>query len=837
MKRLRAETLSPTTLYLVQEAALILVFSYFILAGGTINGLLRFRLRFVSHLLLLTVFALWLGYRLRRGQRLAQSPLDLPLVVFLSAQLLTTVLSTDPRRSLGYLGLMVIYALSFYLLSDLLVNGWPAELLVKCLLIVGAVVIGFGLADIAGWYASWWTLGGAAHPLPPTQLRIYSILGDANMTASFLNLLIPLALVRIVSAKARFSRLLLASWLLGALIVQFFTSSRGGWLGAATAVTAGVGLLLVAGGGRDRIETRWRTLRTKSWLLVLMGLGVAALAAGGAWLGVRQLQHPSHGGILTARRDFWFSAWCAFLSSPLWGTGPFTYGTQFMRYTPIPPWRPYPHAHSYLLTTAAETGLIGLAASGWMAWAIAVAFRRRWHSAGREHRLLMAGCSAGLLGFSVHSLVDNHVAVPAIALPLIVALALALNEQLGQGAEARERGAGLRVGVLLVPGLILAAGAFWSDLAYWPFIQGVQWANRGQWAQAAPLIDKAASLDPYLAFYQLQSGYVHGRLAAKDGTRSTSSGQAHLEQAIERYERGIALEPYYSLNHANLASLYWQAGREDEALQQMKMAIKLAPEESLYHLNLGYYYEQLGFNEDAVREYQLFLNEKPSLAEGIYWRQTPLRQQAVERWQEASSGLSSSPPRSHGDYTRLGWQELGQNRPEKALAAFQTALSLNDAQIEAYHGLGAAYMALGEYEQAGYYLQAALKILTFNMGEKMEPLLTWGQLAYLQGDLDEAITSYELALGMVEEYTIYGWGTLGWSPYGHFLFQRESIVPDLLPQLVRADITDSLAERYLELGGWYEEVGDRDKAIEAYRRVLAAVPDFTAAARRLEELQ
>jgi tetratricopeptide (TPR) repeat protein len=185
----------------------------------------------------------------------------------------------------------------------------------------------------------------------------------------------------------------------------------------------------------------------------------------------------------------------------------------------------------------------------------------------------------------------------------------------------------------------------------------------------------------------------------------------------------------------------------------------------------------------------------------------------------------------------LGWQELSQKQPEKALAAFQMALSLNDAQIEAYHGLGAAYMALGKYEQAEYYLQAGLNILTFSMGEKMGPLLTRGWLAYLQGDLGEAISSYELALSMVEEYTIYGWGTLGWSPYGHFLFQRESIAPDLLPQVVRADITDSLAERYLELGGWYEEIGDQDKAIETYRRVLAAVPDFTAAAQRLEELQ
>jgi tetratricopeptide (TPR) repeat protein len=649
------------------------------------------------------------------------------------------------------------------------------------------------------------------------------------MMASFLNLLMPLALVRIGNTKARFSRFLLALWLLGALIVQFFTSSRGGWLGTAAVLATSVTLLVIASGGQDKMKNWWRILRTRPWLLLLTGLGIAVLAAVGARLALKQLQHPSHGSILSARREFWLSAWYAFLSSPLWGTGPFTYGTQFVKYTPTPPWRPYPHAHSYLVTAAAETGLIGLVASVWMALAIVVAFKRTWQSAGREHRLLMAGCGASLLGFSVHSLVDNHVGVPAIALALIAVLALALNDQLDQVSGIRYQGSGLRVRILLVPALLLAAGLFWSDLAYWPFIQGVQLANQGQWAQAAPLIDQAAKLDPYLAFYQLQSGYVHGRLAAEDRT--------YLEQAIERYERGIALEPCYSLNHANVASLYWQAGREEKALQQMRAAINLAPEGSLYHLNLGYYYEQLDSNEDATHEYQLFLN-KSNLAEGSYWRQTPLRQQAVEQWKEANpTPTVPSPPSSYGDYTRLGWQELDQGQSEKALAAFQVARSLDDARIEAYHGLGAAYMTLGEYEQAEYYLQAALNILTFNMGEKMEPLLTRGRLAYLQGELDEAITSYEWALSMIEEYTIYGWGTLGWSPYGHFLFQRESIAPDLLPQLVRADITDRLAERYLELGEWYEEIGDKDKAIETYRRVLAAVPDCTAAAQRLEEIQ
>ena len=90
----------------------------------------------------------------------------------------------------------------------------------------------------------------------------------------------------------------------------------------------------------------------------------------------------------------------------------------------------------------------------------------------------------------------------------------------------------------------------------------------------------------------------------------------------------------------------------------------------------------------------------------------------------------------------------------------------------------------------------------------MGPLLALGEVAYRQGRLEEAIACYELALSMVYKRTVYGPGTWGWSPYGWFIFYRESIVPDMLPQLVRADITADLAHRFRELDEWYDEWHD-----------------------------
>ena len=144
-------------------------------------------------------------------------------------------------------------------------------------------------------------------------------------------------------------------------------------------------------------------------------------------------------------------------------------------------------------------------------------------------------------------------------------------------------------------------------------------------------------------------------------------------------------------------------------------------------------------------------------------------------------------------------------------------------------------MALGNYEQADFFFALANHFLVRYY--RPAPLLDWGQLAYRQGECELAIARYKAALGSVEEYSVYGPGTLGWSPYGNFIFQRESIARELAPQLIRIDVTDDLAQRYLELGQWYEELGDTENAVAVYRRVMAYVPDLTIDEERLEELE
>jgi len=824
------EPLNRSASYFLQETILIIFLGYFLLIGGTLNGLVQFQLNVISTALIAIIMAVWLGCRIYRRERLPRTGLVLPVTAFLGAQLIATTLSSDPRRSLGNTWLVVLYGLAFYLLFDLLRHGWPAELVVKSLLVISSIVVVLGLVEIGQWYADWLAIGGWAHPFPPVTLRVRAFLGHGNFAAGFLNLLIPLALTRFVWTRDRIPRLLLVLWLVAALLIVFFSSSRGGWLGTATALGTALSLLVLISSPKRSLDGLRRWIRARWWLAVALGCGLALMAAGMIWLGFRQLQHPTHGPILTARRDFWLTAWRAFQSSPLWGTGPFTYGTQYVKYNSVPPGSLFAHAHNYLINLAAETGLIGLASVGWLIVAVLRALVQSWQRAGREHRLLIAGCAGSLAGCAVHNLADTILTMPTIVLTLVAVLAVALVDQ-SSGLPSGKPDLRLSMAWLLLPGILLIGAAFYSNLAYKPFHQGIWAANTGDWASAAPLLDQAAQSDPHLAFYHLQSGYAHGVLAAEP------SGRADLGQAITQHEMGIALEPNYSLNHANLASLYWQAERQAEAVQQMEMAVALAPQSGLYHLNLGFYYEGLGREEQAKAEYHRALAQS-YLAQASWWRQSSLREQAWMEWQE-DNPTSPPPvsPQGYDDYIRLGWYQLERGHFETALRAFNQAQGKDPNRVEAYRGLGNVYLEKGDSEPAEYYLRAGLFFAQGGSAwTRLWAWFDWGELAYRQGQLDEAIARYEQALDMVRGTTAYGPGTLGISEYGWYIFYRESIMPDLLPQLVGIHVTDDLAQKYFELGRWYEEKGDTRKALDTYGELLAAVPDFAPAIERKQIL-
>jgi tetratricopeptide (TPR) repeat protein/O-antigen ligase len=792
--------------YLAQEAVLIPLFGYALLVGGTLNGLAMYDVIQVSLALLGAAGLTWFGWSLARREPYTPTPLLVALILLLVAYSVTTLTSMDPRRSLNALCLVGLYVLAYALISDLLHRGWPAELFVRALLIAGGILVVYGLVQLALWERNWLAVSGGSPLIPPVIVRLNPFLTHANMVAAFVNLLMPLTLVHLLGGRSMVGRAASAVYLICAGIVVLFTSSRSGWIGAGTGLGF-TGLLWLATRGWLQ-GAPWRRLR---WNAVTVGLALLALVllAAAAVLFIRVASHPTHGSLFQSRRAYWGPAWRTFAGSPLVGSGPDTYASGYLRDSSVPPMGLFVRAHSSVLHMASEMGLVGLAAG---AWTVAVALRaavRRWRGAGSTaERLQVAGLVGSLAGCGMHSLFDTPQAVPSISLTLILLLAL-LEGPAGSGAAGRARGRWWRAGLALL-WLGLLGGGVWMQSAYRPFLEGAALANSGDYEAAATLLDEAAERDAGHALYYLQAGYAYGRLAA---TADGAQHAAALETAVRYLEQGIAHEPAYALNHANLAALYWSHGETGTAVNTMAQAMELAPREATFSLNLGRYYEELGREDEAMAVYSTTLALRPAWVDSYFWRSTPLRQKARTEWGAPRPVVEEPSPDE--------LEQAVKARPDRATAHVDWAAEL---------------VAQGRYQEAGREVEIALFIGDLEPAAKVRARFLLAELAHLEGDLGTAIARAEGALQDVRYQSIFGPGTYGTSLYGWGVFYRMGLAADMLPQLETIRYTDEVVAFMIRLGEWHEQDGEVAAAREIYEEVLAAAPDASAARRRLAGL-
>ncbi|HEY0395477.1 MAG TPA: O-antigen ligase family protein [Candidatus Elarobacter sp.] len=204
--------------------------------------------------------------------------------------------------------------------------------------------------------------------------------------AGYLIVFVPVAFAL---ARRRLRPAPLAPAALAVAAVAFvLTFSRAGWIGMAAAVAA-----LVLMHRRDR-GTRYA--------IAIMGLAVVAVAL------VFNAHHdPSEN---FTRISIWEAALHVIGRFPLFGAGPF----EFARLYPmvrLPGGEPVAyHAHSVVLSIAAETGLVGLVALalGW--WRFVAELRARLRT-GSPYRDVAIAVAAGLLGTWVQGSIDTSTLV------------------------------------------------------------------------------------------------------------------------------------------------------------------------------------------------------------------------------------------------------------------------------------------------------------------------------------------------------------------------------------------------------------------------------------------
>ncbi len=371
------------------------------------------------YLLTVVIVSTWI-VKMAKEKRLIlkRTPLDIPLLLFLAANFLSTVFSIDKHvsiwgyysRSNGGLLSIICYILLYYAL----VSNYDSQGIkkfFKAIFIGGVVASLWAIPEHFGVSPSCLLLTGqptASCWVQDVQARVFSTLGQPNWLAAYLAMLIFPALYFLQTAKTLVQRV---SWIVLLTIYYLaftFTYSRGGTFGLIAGLLVYLGLqfaprlikkdyfsLIARGGSEEGSRRRARNpelgegedgrretkLTGPGALLVVLGIFIVINLVFGSALTTRAIDLKSKsqttatnvtqlesGGTESGaiRLIVWRGALEIFKHYPVFGSGVETFAYSYYQYRPqehnlVSEWDfLYNKAHNEYLNYLATTGALGL---------------------------------------------------------------------------------------------------------------------------------------------------------------------------------------------------------------------------------------------------------------------------------------------------------------------------------------------------------------------------------------------------------------------------------------------------------------------------------------------
>lgn len=612
---------------------------------------------------------LWI-VELMRGPR-RREPTVLALTAFPAAALLAALLGFDPAAGALFVAILAGGVL------------WHAAILTfardeaTLRTVFGAFLLSGALAALAA----------IAMVLAKTPVALYTI-GHGRATGTFilpgelagyLIVYVPVAfaLARTVPALRP---LALAGLALGAVAFAM-TFSRAGFVGMAAAIAA---LVLM------------RRRRGARYAVAIVGAAVVVIG-----LAFNAHHDPSEN---FTRLSIWDAALGMARNFPFSGAGPFEFPHVYELVRDSGGEPVAFHAHGILLTIAAETGVIGLAAVlfGWLRWAGEL--RARLRSPAALERVSVA-IAAGLIGTWVQGLIDtSSVVIFALWLPFM-ALALATagdapTDDIAERDVPRRRPAApawARGLIVAVPVLALAACAF------------VQLASDALFASHAAPGSLVARLDPlgagpYETIERLAPlWFVESALAAHALERgrldqaATHAARLPPGPARSDLEAQIALRERRNADAIRL----FLAAADDEALQRIVWEI-------VWTQRL----DQARALELRIRDRLTELALRPNAVADSWWRLGVIderRHAFRDAYRELGFAADAAPFNTKYRLYR-GVVALSLNDPRAAEESFAEIRRLDPADADAVAGFGLAAYERGDRESAVRFLSGAKAI-------------------------------------------------------------------------------------------------------------------------------
>jgi tetratricopeptide (TPR) repeat protein/O-antigen ligase len=499
--------------------------------------------------------------------------------------------------------------------------------------------------------------------------------------AGYLIVYVPFAIAIATARESpRSLRALARIGVLTGSVAFVLTFSRAGWMGMAAAIAFFVFMQQGRRGAR--------------YAIAVVGIAIVALSF------VFNSHHdPSEN---FTRISIWQSALAMIERFPLTGVGPFEFSTVFPLVR-LPDAEPAAfHAHSFLLTVAAEAGLAGVAAAlfGW--WRFIVAFGARLRRTPGKSALPLA-IAAGLVGTWVQGLIDMvSVVLFALWLPFM-ALALATAGP-GAAPPARRARAVRPYATITRAASTLALGIAVMVCAF------AQLGSDAVLARAAAPFSLAAHLPGGLGTRVYET---LERIAPLPFVEAMLTEDALRRGDFAAASAHAARMPPGTLRDEDDARIALARGRHDEAIRRFLEAGDDAALQADVRQLIETGHEREAYAlEDRVRQRLIASQTRPNAVADSWWRLGRLaaRMHDVPEAERDYARARALAPFNTKYLIESGMLALQRRRADVARASFGRAAEIDPGSADAVAGMGLAALDAGDRPEAERLAVRALRM-------------------------------------------------------------------------------------------------------------------------------
>ncbi len=602
--------------------------------------------------------------------------LDIPLLLFFAANVLSTLFSIDPHtsiwgyysRSNGGLLSLISYLLLYFAFVSNIEPGKTLKYL-KAAIFSGVIISIWGILEHFGASLSCVILRGQANDtcwIQDVQARVFATLGQPNWLAAYLAMLIFPAIYFLLTASTNFKRITYFLSLTALYTAFTFTYSRGPTLGllAGFAIILFFQLLRFDSKG---IRVNKLPLPLAAALAVFVTINILFGSALTNFRLVSKFAPPprpsinipstpsgtqlENGGTESGqiRLIVWQGAWDIFKHNPIFGTGVETFAYSYYQFRPVAhnltsEWDfLYNKAHNEFLNYLATTGLVGfLAYISIIVTFIVFSIRylvsgiKKYEIRNTKYEILVAGLLAAYVSFLIQAFFLFSVVITSVfffLFPAIVFTATQSTKPINLSSILQvlyRRPVYTKLAKIFVAlstiYLIFSISQYWyADTL---FTIGERASDSGNPGRAYNLLSEASDINSGEPFYRSELGFAAASAAAALGTTDATLSAGLVKRAVAETDTALETSPknvsYWRTairTYFELSTLDQQAvsfGNQkyiDKTLTAVDKTISLAPTDPKLYLSKATILESTGKNGEAKLALQKAIELKPNYFE------------------------------------------------------------------------------------------------------------------------------------------------------------------------------------------------------------------------------